>query len=114
MNDGLYERLFGKDHITDGDVISLAEHGRVDGLSTGTGFKNVNSLSPLVTALDYVSGANPIYIGTAYPGNATSVAKWQIKKLTYDGNNNPTTILAASGTTEYNQIWDNRASLSYS
>jgi hypothetical protein len=110
----LYQQLFGKNHIQDGTVIDMAEHGRVGNVSTGTAYKNVNSLSPNITELDYVSGLNPIYIGTAAPGSLTSTAVWQIKKLTYDGNNNPTVILAANGTTEFNQIWDNRAALSYS
>lgn len=110
----LYIRLFGKSHIQDGDVISMSEHGRVGNVVTGTGYKNVNSLSVNITLLDYNGGTNPIYIGVAAPGTATSDALWQIKKLTYDGNNNPTNILAANGTTEFSQVWDNRASLSYS
>ena len=36
---GLYEDLFKKDHLRDGDVIGMAEHGRVGGLSTGQPFK---------------------------------------------------------------------------
>lgn len=110
----LYNNLFGKGAITDGNVIDMAEHGRVGGVSTGQGFKFVNPLSPFITKLDYVGGTDPIYIGLANGGTATTEAKWQIKKLAYDGSNNLTSILAASGTTEFNQVWDNRASLSYS
>jgi len=35
----IYRSLFGKDQPQDGDVISLSEHGRVGGVSTGQGFK---------------------------------------------------------------------------
>lgn len=35
----LYQQLFGKGAIKDGDVISMSEHGRVGGVSTGQGFK---------------------------------------------------------------------------
>lgn len=51
------------------------------------------------------------YIGKAAPGSATSAAVWQIKKVdTTSG----TIITWASGSSNFNQIWDNRASLSYS
>lgn len=38
----IYPALFAKDHIQDGDVISLSEHGRVGGVSTGQGFKHIS------------------------------------------------------------------------
>lgn len=110
----LYRQLFGKRDPQEGTVIDMAEHGRIDGLSTKPGFKNVNPLSPYVTLLDYNSGTLPVYIGQANADTATSEAKWQIKKLTYDGNDNVTSILAAGGTLDFNQVWDDRASLSYS
>ena len=72
----------------------------------------INPTSTIV--IDYVSGTNPIYIGSAVPGTATSDNKWQIKKLTFDGNNNPTAIQFAGGSPSYTNIWDNRASLTYS
>lgn len=71
---------------------------------------NASNLSLLI---DYVGGANPIYIGTAAPGTATSEDKWKITKLTYDGNN-VTSLLYAAGTPNFDQVWDNRSSLSYS
>jgi len=59
-------------------------------------------------------GTNPEYIGKAPTGTATSTASWSIKKITWDGNNNPTDIKWASGTETYDKVWDNRASYSYS
>lgn len=41
----LYGQLFGKSSIQDGDVISMAEHGRIGGISTGQGFKYVGILN---------------------------------------------------------------------
>lgn len=55
---------------------------------------------------------NPIYVGKAEVGSLKSQPKWQIKKLTYDVSNNPTDIQWASQGA-FNQIWDNRTSLSY-
>lgn len=68
----------------------------------------------LATQLDYNGGSNPIYIGLAAPGTPTSSALWQIRKLTFDGSNNPTAIQYANGSPNFDQIYDNRASLSYS
>jgi len=65
------------------------------------------------------TGTNLIYKGFARPGTATSVAKWQIALLTYDGSNNLLSITWPQDTlghasSEFNFIWDNRAALTYS
>lgn len=70
--------------------------------------------SDLISKYDYVGGTNIIYIGVSMPGTATSKGEWQIFKVTYDGNENITDILAAGGNNVYDGIWDNRAALSYS
>ena len=57
---------------------------------------------------------NPIYIGIASPGTATSEPYWQIRKLTFDGQNNVTEIKYSSGSSNFDSIWDDRGSLSYS
>lgn len=106
----LYQLLFGKNHLKDGDVISMSEHGRAGGVSTGQGFKYVNTVAEL-TKIDEAD-ANTTYIGKANHGTATSAASWQIQKVTVSGT--VTTIAYAAGSDNYNQIWDNRASLSYS
>ena len=43
-----------------------------------------------------------------------TAAVWQIRKITFDINNNPTDIKFASGSPSFGAIWNNRASLSYS
>lgn len=106
----LYQQLFGKNHIQDGDVISMSEHGRAGGVSTGQGFKYTQDVANL-TKIDEVD-ANTTYIGKASHGAATSSAVWQIKKITVSGT--LTTIAYANGSDNYNQIFDNRTSLSYS
>lgn len=74
-----------------------------------------NTYTPSLTEeIDYVGGTNPIYIGQAFPGSATSLPVWRIEKITYDGNNNPTVILWSPKYGNFGDIWDNRASLSYS
>ena len=73
-----------------------------------------SSAPPYQQILDYSGGAQPIYIGWATPGVATSRPAWKIRKLTYDVNGNVTQIQYASGDVGFNQIWDNRTSLTYS
>jgi len=63
--------------------------------------------------LDYASGQNPTYLGIAAPGTAESDPLWQIRKLTFDGNNNVTAIKYADGSTLFNKEWDDRDSLTY-
>lgn len=61
-----------------------------------------------------VSGVEPLYIGEADPGTATSVARWRIKKITYTaGTDSAESILWANGNMDFNNVWDNRASLTY-
>ena len=56
--------------------------------------------------------ANTTYVGMAQIGTATSSAGWQIKKITISGT--VTSIQWAGGTDEFNKVWDNRSSYSYS
>lgn len=67
--------------------------------------------APLALLMDEVS-ASVTYIGKAKIGTATSEAKWQIQKLGVAGS--VTSITWADGDSSFNNIWDNRASLSYS
>ncbi len=65
------------------------------------------------TLIDFDGGANPVYIGNASVGSATTDEAWQIKKITWSGSN-PTEIKWADGTPAFVKIWDDRASYTYS
>lgn len=67
----------------------------------------------LTQAIAYDGSNQTEYIGYAPPGTAQSEPRWLIKKLTYSGSL-VTDIQFAGGEAKFNQIWDNRASLSYS
>ncbi len=60
-------------------------------------------------ALRYDEGATYTYIGNAVPGSADAAAVWQIKRLTNADN----TIIWADGNSNFDNIWTNRAGLSY-
>ena len=66
------------------------------------------------TLLDYRGGENVIYIGLATPGTSIRTAKWQIKMMTYDANDNVTSIRYARGTLDFSFKWTNRLVYSYS
>ena len=53
-----------------------------------------------------------IYIGTAPPNTLDAQASWSIKRLTTTGS--LLTIEWANGNDSNNNVWSNRASLSYS
>jgi len=55
--------------------------------------------------------ADTIYIGKAVVDTVTSESKWQIKKISTSGT--VKTISWADGDDRFNQIWDNRTSLTY-
>lgn len=56
------------------------------------------------------AGATYTYVGAAVCGTATSSALWQVKRVT----NASGDVVWADGDGSYNNVWDNRASLSYS
>jgi len=58
------------------------------------------------------ASATITYVGTAVPTTLTSAASWQVKRI--DTGTIAADILFADGNTNFDNIWDNRASLSYS
>lgn len=67
----------------------------------------------LTQAIAYDGNNQTEYIGYALPGTGKGEAKWLIKKLTYSSGL-VTDIQFAGGSAQFDQIWNNRASLSYS
>lgn len=67
-------------------------------------------------ATRYDQDADPptlAYLGHAWPGTATSAAAWRIQKMVFGADGDVTTTWA-DGNTAFDNVWDNRASLSYS
>ena len=64
--------------------------------------------------LDFDSNGNVIYFGIADPGSNVNNPIWQIKQLNYSGTGNLLSILWANGKPTFENIWTNRAALSYS
>jgi hypothetical protein len=79
--------------------------------SSNSGANVVSSPSTKTTITDQAS-SSVLYVGKADVGSLTSAPAWQIKKLTSSGG--ITTTQYADGNSNYDNVWDNRASLSYS
>jgi len=99
--------------------IARAEHRRVNGVGVkavvGYGFDGVN-VAPLISdqvalQVDPITTAGVIYLGTAPIGSVTSAAAWQIQAINVAGGT--VGITWANGSNAFNQIYDNRASLTY-
>ena len=60
--------------------------------------------------IDDVDGS-VFYAGQALPNTATSAASWQIQRITIGVDS--IDAVFADGDTEFDNVWDNRASLSY-
>lgn len=59
---------------------------------------------------DDTTTAGYTYMGEAAPGTATSAAAWRVSRL----NQSTSTIEYADGDGAFDNVWDDRASLSYS
>lgn len=62
--------------------------------------------------LDQVT-AELLYLGEAVPESLTNAAVWRIQRITFDDTGNVLEVRFANGGL-FNQIWNNRASLTYS
>ena len=63
----------------------------------------------LTTLIDSTTTAGYTYVGEATPGTPTSAAKWRISRIT---DASGSVYFATGG--DFDQVWDNRASVSYS
>jgi len=64
-------------------------------------------------AMEYDGSGNLLYLGNAAAGSSKGAASWKIKKFTYSGGS-LTDVQYADGNANYDNIWDDRAGLSYS
>jgi len=75
---------------------------------------SIDDITMTQLALEYdVVSSTLSYLGEANPGTATSAASWRIKQLVFNVAGD-LTVTYADGNSNFDNIWDNRASLSYS
>jgi len=65
--------------------------------------------------VDFVDASDLIYIGEATPGTATSAASWRIQRVnTSDGTDSDIAIEWADGNANFDNVWDDHLTLTYS
>lgn len=86
---------------------------KVDEVGAGPGGAvDVNIVGVAGEALRFDSSADPIlYLGLAVPGSSTASAVWRITRIDVSSG---VIFQYADGNDSFDNVWDNRASLSYS
>ena len=79
-------------------------------LGDGSEVQGISAMLPFISNTDD-DGAGTVYTGYALRGTATSAAGWFVMKSVTTGT--ITTVRFASAPFEMDQVWDDRASLTY-
>jgi hypothetical protein len=102
---------------SDGDIYTDADNGDIYEKVTGSwslqGSPGSLSLTIRSDTIDPSVFPEVTYRGDALPGVATSAASWRVQQLTMQSDGD-LAILFADGNDNFDNIWDNRLSLSYS
>ena len=69
---------------------------------------------PYATRIDQAVDGLTYYTGVAAVGSSTASAVWRIKKTVLSGSSDDVTITWADGDSSFNNVWDDRLSLTYS
>lgn len=99
---------FVRQNSADQDKKLDAEKLRVNGLDV---YRLRTTSGPMAVRLDQADAAT-LYVGEALPGASPADPVWRIRKLLTTGAE--TAILYANGDSAFTNIWDNRASFTYS
>lgn len=108
----IYRLLFGRSGTNKASDVDIAEHGRAGGDPIKQPFKFTSGVKYKLK-IERDGQGNPKYLGFTNPGVLESETGWQICFLTFDGQNNVTDLQYADGSTEYNFVWDDRATYTY-
>lgn len=74
---------------------------------------NLSEKQMLASQVDFTNNETIIYRGEALPGTALSAGSWRIRRLTISPDNDVSTQWA-DGNDQFDNIWDDRLTLSYS
>lgn len=98
-----------------GDQYIDSDNGDIYTKSAGTWNLQGNLSQVAQTIRTDTDGATPetIYRGFALPGTLTNAPSWRMQRITIQADGD-VSIVFADGNDNYDNIWDNRASLSYS
>jgi hypothetical protein len=101
----------------DGDIYTDADNGDIYEKITGSwslqGSPGSLALATQSDTIDPTVFPEVTYRGDALPGTLTSAASWRVQRMTMQSDGD-IAILFADGNDNFDNIWDNRLSLSYS
>lgn len=84
-------------------------------VGTTTGWEAPEMAVPRTLLVDEVNAQKFTYVGEAAVGSATNAAVWRIYRLDESGSGDEELIkLYANNSTDFDQIWDDRTTLTYS
>lgn len=69
---------------------------------------------PYATRIDQAADELTYYTGFAAVGSSTTSSVWRIKKTVLSATSDDVTITWADGDSSFDNVWDNRLSLTYS
>lgn len=83
-------------------------------IGTTNGWEGIEMAAPRIVLIDEVPASKFTYVGEAPPGTATTVSGWRIFRLDESSSGDEELIkLYANDSTAFDQVWDDRVSLSY-
>lgn len=100
------QELFGGSGYGPPSLAEIAEHSRVGEVSTGRPFK-YSQIAP--SAYRFASNASLAYYGFAAPGSPTDEGLWRIMRMDHAN----TFLDFADGDDKFDNVWDDRESLTY-
>ena len=106
MSNPVLEQL-GSGHLSPEAILLWELFGRVGNSEEGQAYLRTTKVDEI--KLIDVDGSD-IYIGVALPNSSVSLPLWKIKRV---NTTNPISVLYASGSVYYDQVWASRASYTY-
>lgn len=93
------------------DSIRIGDGTRLAAVTADNALKVASTSVTLTTRIDETS-ASTTYVGKASVGASESSASWQIQRIVVSGT--VTSFSFADGNENFDNVWNNRSSLSYS
>lgn len=105
------QKLFHKSRDDKYDILAFMMIGEDGSTARRLKVSNDGTLTLGDYALQIAIAGNVYYIGEAAPGSATSGAVWRVRKL---DKSSGVDLKWADGNANFDNVWDNYSSLSYS
>jgi len=99
--------MIGSGHNSPEAWMMWEQFGHVGNSQDGEGYQRIQKTNESIRVDDT---GTYVYVGYAKTGSTTSTAVWKIFRVT---TTNPVAIEYSDGNAFYDNIWDNRASLTY-